>query len=67
MTSKRGQAVLSELRGLVADLTTEVGARLPPEREFARQLGCSRETLRGALQVLEREGALWRHLGQAPS
>lgn len=64
MTSKRGQVVLSELRRLVADLATEVGARLPPERELARLLGCSRETLRGALQVLEREGELWRHVGQ---
>ncbi len=64
MTSKRGQVVLSELRGLVADLASEVGARLPAERTLARQLGCSRETLRGALQVLEREGELWRHVGQ---
>ncbi|WP_343504872.1 FadR/GntR family transcriptional regulator [Alloyangia pacifica] len=64
MASKRGQVVLLDLRRLVAGLATEVGARLAPERELARQLGCSRETLRGALQVLEREGEIWRHVGQ---
>ncbi|NDW33389.1 FadR/GntR family transcriptional regulator [Salipiger sp. PrR007] len=64
MASKRGQVVLLDLRRLVAGLATEVGARLAPERELAGQLGCSRETLRGALQVLEREGEIWRHVGQ---
>ncbi len=64
MTSKRIAEALSGLRAVVAEWGAEVGARLPPERELARQLGCSRETLRAALQVLEREGEIWRHVGQ---
>ena len=38
--------------------------RLAPERELAGAIGCSRETLRRALEVLEREGLIWRHVGQ---
>lgn len=42
----------------------EPGGRLPAERDLARRLGCSRQTLRACLAALEREGALWRHVGQ---
>jgi GntR family transcriptional repressor for pyruvate dehydrogenase complex len=38
--------------------------RLEPERMLALQIGCSRETLRVALDVLEKEGLIWRHVGQ---
>ena len=41
-----------------------IGDRLPAERALAATLGCSRETLRAALDVLEAEGVLWRHVGQ---
>lgn len=40
------------------------GTRLPAERGLAALLGCSRQSLRTALAVLEAEGALWRHVGQ---
>lgn len=38
--------------------------RLKPERELAAIIGCSRETLRHALDALERDGKIWRHQGK---
>lgn len=40
------------------------GDRLPPERVLKDLVGCSRETLRGALAALEACGEIWRHVGQ---
>lgn len=40
------------------------GDRLPPERELIVSLGMSRNTLRRALEALERDGAIWRHVGK---
>lgn len=40
------------------------GDRLPPERELIAKLGISRTMLRRALEALEREGAIWRHVGK---
>jgi DNA-binding FadR family transcriptional regulator len=34
------------------------------ERALARDLNCSRDTLRSVLDRLEREGMIWRHVGQ---
>ena len=36
------------------------GSCLPPEKDFARELGISRNTLRAALEMLENEGILQR-------
>ena len=36
------------------------GGKMPPEQEFARQLGVSRNTLRAALEMLENDGILTR-------
>lgn len=42
----------------------EPGDRLPPERDLMQSLGVKRSTLRKALDDLEREGAIWRHVGK---
>ncbi len=40
------------------------GDRLPAERELTVSLGINRTTLRKALDVLERNGTIWRHVGK---
>lgn len=40
------------------------GERLPSERDIAEKLGCSRQTLRSCLATLEKDGKIWRHVGQ---
>lgn len=57
-------AVLSRLRDLVARRDAAGESRLPPERDLAASLKISRGTLRRALDLLEAEGVLWRHVGQ---
>lgn len=57
-------ALLIRLRDLVARREAAGEDRLPPERELATQLKISRGTLRRALDMLEAEGVLWRHVGQ---
>lgn len=64
MVTKRTRQIVEALRAYCAAEAIGPGAQLPPERELAQQLGCSRETLRNALAELERAGDLWRHVGQ---
>ncbi|MEM5585418.1 MULTISPECIES: FCD domain-containing protein [unclassified Roseibium] len=40
------------------------GDRLPAERDLIGQLGMSRSSLRKALELLERQGMIWRHVGK---
>ncbi|WP_417519895.1 FadR/GntR family transcriptional regulator [Minwuia sp.] len=40
------------------------GDRLPAERDLAKAIGCSRATLRAALDRLEQQGEIWRQVGQ---
>ncbi len=51
------------LRQLISAGTYQPGQRLPPEDEFAEQLGISRPTLREALHNLEVEGMIVRKHG----
>ena len=55
---------LSDLREFIAANDLKPGQRLPPERELTARLGFSRATLRKALDALEREGTIWRHVGK---
>lgn len=64
MARRSATTVEEELRALLDGAAPDTGDRLPSERDLAARLGCSRETLRKALAALEREGELWRHVGQ---
>src|SRR6056297_2855036 len=55
---------LTQLRAWLAQRGLPENARLPPERELCTLLGVSRGDLRKALDVLEREGAIWRRVGK---
>lgn len=54
----------SRLRNYILDRELASGSRLPPERQLTEELGLSRATVRKALDVLEREGLIWRHVGK---
>ncbi len=52
------------LRTLIRAGDYAPGDRLPPERELIVTLGITRSALRKALEALELEGAIWRHVGK---
>lgn len=58
------EAALERVKALIAQGAYAPGDRLPPEREMIEQLGMSRTLLRHALESLEREGVIWRHVGK---
>lgn len=58
------ERVAAHLRRRLAGQGVYPQQRLKPERTLAAELGCSRATLRGALDVLERDGLVWRHVGR---
>lgn len=64
MPRKTHAEVLLQLRREIDGARYLPGSRLPPERELAETLGCSRQTLRTCLEDLEVEGLIWRHVGQ---
>jgi len=55
---------LSALKAFIVAGGYSPGDRLPAERELIVSLGMSRTTLRKALDALERDGAIWRHVGK---
>lgn len=60
-----GRAGATEvLRSFIEDGGYAPGDRLPPERELMVSLGVTRSTLRNALDRLEHEGQIWRHVGK---
>lgn len=56
--------VLARLRAALDRGEFVPGGRLPAERELARTFGVGRSSLRSALDQLEAEGRIWRHVGQ---
>lgn len=59
-----GSDSVTRLRAFITEGRYKAGDRLPPERELTDQLGMTRSTLRKALDALERDGAIWRHVGK---
>lgn len=55
---------LAHLRVVIHSAIQQGQRRLPAERELAAQLGVGRLTIRQALEVLEREGDVVRHVGR---
>lgn len=62
-TSDRSNAVAA-LKDFIAENKYGPGDRLPPERELIGQLGVTRNVLRKALDALERDRVIWRHVGK---
>ena len=60
---KHGAAV-NAIRALIAEGAYQPGDRLPPERELIGALSMSRGAIRRALDALEQEGLVWRHVGK---
>ena len=55
---------LAGLKAYIAEGDFGPGDRLPPERVLTETLGMKRATLRRALDVLEQQGVIWRHVGK---
>jgi DNA-binding FadR family transcriptional regulator len=62
--SGSAEFALRQMRNFIERGHFETEGRLPPERELAAQLRVGRSTLRKALEILEAEGEIWRHVGQ---
>lgn len=57
-------AAKSQIVALIAELSLQDGDKFPSERDLAVRLNLSRRALRGAFEILEAEGALWRSVGK---
>src|SRR5205809_8138934 len=55
--------IADQIRALIRSREFAAGARLPPERDLARQLGVSRPSVREALIALEVEGMVEVRIG----
>ena len=62
--SGSAEFALRQMRNFIERGHFEMEGRLPPERELAAQLRVGRSTLRKALEILEAECEIWRHVGQ---
>lgn len=58
------EAAVQEIRRMLRSGRFLPNTKLPPERQLAAELGISRTYLRHALDELEAEGKIWRHVGQ---
>jgi len=58
------QQAVALLRAFITEGGYRPGDRLPSEREMIGNLNMSRNALRKALDSLERDGEIWRHVGK---
>jgi len=58
------QNSLDSLKTYISAGNYAPGDRLPAERELIGALGMTRNTLRRAMDTLEQEGLIWRHVGK---
>ncbi|MEE4189335.1 MAG: FCD domain-containing protein [Roseobacter sp.] len=56
--------IIGRVRGFIMSGAFRPGDRLPAERHLIGELGMPRGALRRALDALEREGLIWRHVGK---
>lgn len=56
--------VVAKLRSFIEEGGYKPGDRLESERELIVRLGVTRARLRKALDTLEHDGAIWRHVGK---
>lgn len=56
--------LIARVRDYIGSRSFRPGDRLPAERHLIGELGMPRGALRRALDALEREGAIWRHVGK---
>jgi DNA-binding FadR family transcriptional regulator len=62
MARRSAAAIHPEMLNILSGLLP--GERLPLERELAARFDCSPQTLRACLAGLEKDGEVWRHVGQ---
>lgn len=60
----RQDDALEMLLQLLDQTAPAVGDRIPPERELAERIGCSRQTIRAAMHRLRAQGQVWQHVGK---
>ncbi len=58
------EAATATLLAFIEDGGYVPGDRLPSERDLIVRFGMTRSTLRKALEALERDGRIWRHVGK---
>jgi DNA-binding FadR family transcriptional regulator len=56
--------VAKSLLGWIASAQFPLHSKLPAERALSERLGVSRAMLRDALDILESQGRIWRHVGK---
>jgi DNA-binding FadR family transcriptional regulator len=60
----RREKAMAKLVAMLEGPDYPANSRLPAERDLSVKLGLSRSGLREALEVLEAQGRIWRHVGQ---